>query len=184
MKSKLADSKAYTLLELLVVLVIVGTLLGLGVFAISRFRQVILVSNTAKEIQLNLSQARRYAINNVLTSDGKSPEGYYLEILNNDYSLGSCEVNSAGSTVCSASNKKSVKSDQYNGVEVSIPECPGVSIIKFTAVTGEFVFSNNPTISVGSTGVCQIEVKLSGIGGTIKRFVEVDTSSRTIKIKT
>ncbi len=169
---------AYTLLELLIVLSITGLMMSIVVYGVIRFRQTIAVSNATKELVLHIRKARRYAINNVVTSEGYSPTAYYINVSGNDYKWGECS-NTGG---CSA--PKSVKSTQYNGVEVS--ECKSgsnsFSILKFNHVTGEFIISNDKNQIDPTTDItCIIELKIYGLVNTT-REIEVSSSNRTIKI--
>jgi prepilin-type N-terminal cleavage/methylation domain-containing protein len=180
---KKLSQKGYTLLEIIVVLAIIGASFSLVVYGVIRFRQVILTSNTAKEVALQLRKARRFAINNAVTSDGYPTGGYYIFI---DESSGTYEWGECGDSGCRSSTKV-VKSEKYNGVDVST--CQGssgdFSVIKFENVTGEFSFyedkaellNNNSTEGV----TCTIQVKIPGVLNSV-REVEVSGGSRTIRI--
>ncbi|MBN2015741.1 hypothetical protein JW766_02820 [Candidatus Dojkabacteria bacterium] len=177
---------AYTILELLIVLSVVGTMMGIVVYGVVKFRQTVIVSNTAKEIVIQMRKARRYSINNVVTSDGLNPRGYYFYIDNNtNYYFGECD--SGGCT-----HEEKVKSVELTGVNVSACKVAGGNsypVIKFNQVTGEFIFVASSASSdiMGATSpsyneTCIIEVE---IGGTISslREIEVSGQNRTIRIK-
>lgn len=174
---EISSKSAYTLLELLVVLSITGVMMSIVVYGAIKFRQTMTISSTAKEIVLYIRKARRYSINNVLTSDRYSTTGYYVEILNNDYSWGECR-----SLGCSVTN--SVKSAQFDGVDVSGCESGSdlYTTLKFNHVTGEFVITNDkdqtdPTPEV----TCIIRITIPGAVSTT-REIEISGSNRTIKI--
>lgn len=176
----MASQSAFTLLEMLVVLVITGVMLSIAAYGVLKFRTVMIVSNTAKEIVLQLRQARRYSINNVVTSTGQTPEGYYIYFDGSEmYYWGECR-----SGVCS--HTREIKSAQYTGVRVThctVAGGPSYSVIKFNAVTGEFVITNNAGDNMPTPGTtCIIEV--GGGGGliTTTRRIEVSGASRTIKM--
>jgi prepilin-type N-terminal cleavage/methylation domain-containing protein len=172
--------KAYTLLELLVVLSIIGLMMSIAVYGVINFRQTIIVSNTTKELMLQLRKARRYAINNVVTESGYTPRAYYIEITNdsNNYiKWGECN----DSQGCFSEN---VKSAQSSGVTVS--SCNNssnrYSIIKFNHVTGDFIFTNANQSVNGTDSNCTITVNTGGAVSK-RREIIVSRTERTIKIK-
>jgi prepilin-type N-terminal cleavage/methylation domain-containing protein len=170
-----SSQAAFTLLELLVVLAIIASAMGLAIYGVLKFRQVILVSNTTKELVLEMRKARRYAIDNVITSTGAPTEGYYIFIDGDGvYYWGEC-------TEDGCSHAKRVKSQQYSGIKVS--SCGDYSIVKFNCVTGEFVITNNETETTSTPNTtCIIEVGAGGGLVNTKREIEVSGESRTIKI--
>ncbi len=175
--SKFFKTKGYSLLELLVVLSIVGLMITIVIYGMVKFRQVMIISNATKEIALQLRKARRYAINNVVTKDGYSTSGYYIEFGNDDYRWGECDTYGH----CSS---ESVMSSQYRGI--SVTGCKSgteeYAVVMFDHVTGEFNFMINPNISDPSMpNTCTIEVSFEGVVDTI-REIEVDRESRTVKI--
>lgn len=172
------ERKGYSLLELLVVLSIVGLMISIVIYGMVKFRQTMIISNATKEIALQLRKARRYAINNVVTEDGYSPSGYYIELGNNDYKWGECDIQPS----CKS---KSAMSSQYKGISVTgcIYGVEEYTVIKFDHVTGEFNFMTNPSEvpPLGMPDSCIIEIRIEGLVNT-KREVEVDRESRTVKI--
>ena len=175
---KLFNKAGYSLLELLVVLSITSVTMGIVLYGMIKFRRVMIVSSATKELSLQLRKARRYAINNVVTEEGASTSGYYIEVGDDDFKWGECDANS----VCSSS---SVVSSENKGVSVSGCKAGGkeYSIIKFSHVTGEFNISDDPANiqQAGMPDKCIIEIKIEGFANS-KKEVEVDRESRTIKI--
>jgi prepilin-type N-terminal cleavage/methylation domain-containing protein len=170
---------AFTLLEVLVVLVITSAMMGFASYGVIKFRQTIIVSGAAKEIVLKLRQARRYSINNVATSSGYSTEGYYIELGSNDYKWGECYRDISG-LQCSSS---SVKSSEYTGVVVSkCKEDNMMKFIKFNKVTGEFTISNDIYSPASMLDTCTIEVSLEGLVGSTREIV-INREERTIKMQ-
>lgn len=171
-----SSQSAFSLLEILVVLAIIGAMLALAIVGVTKLKQVMVVSNTAKEIVLQLRNARRHSITNVVTKGGYSPEGYYIYFEGDDYYWGECGSGCAHSSL--------MKSEQYKGVKVT--QCDNsFSVIKFKQVTGEFIVTNDVNDTNATPEIiCIIEVS-SGSGGFIstKKQVEVNGSERTIKIK-
>lgn len=173
-----SSESAFTLLEVLIVLVIVGASLSLAVYGILKFRQVITVSNTTKEIVLELRKARRYAIDNVVTSDKLPTRGYYIRFDNDDnYYWGECSDVSCSDTLA--------KSAHYRGVKVS--SCGAYSVIKFNYVTGEFVFVSGgddiQTSTDPSLENCIIEVYIEQSFISTRKTIEVSGVDRTVKIQ-
>lgn len=195
---KLKDAHAFSLLEILVVLTITGTMMSIVSYGVIKFRQVITASNAAKEYVLYLRKARRYAINNVVTSDGYAPQGYIIRQTSGDTGFEWGEVGKSGASLFLA-GPTSVRSDQYQGV--TFKECISGSTkyrsIKFMAVTGEFVFVksgageaalinagpgySSPDVKMDVT--CTIEVYIENSFIQTKRVIEVNGTARTIKIK-
>jgi len=174
------NKKGFTLLELLIILMITGIMMVIVVGGVMRFRQVIIVSNTAKEIKLKLQEARRNAINSVVTSDGNPTSGYFIKLGSNDYIWGECSQNDG------CDEKDSVKSKEYSGVEVSGCKVGGTNYnyVKFANVTGDFIINNNQNSFENSVStICTIEVKITEAGMTTTREIEVSASGRTIRIK-
>lgn len=176
-------NRGYTLIELLIVLAIFGTMLALASYGVIKFRQVLIISNASKEVMINLRKARRYAINNVVTSEGYTPQGYYLDINNDDLLWGECIETSTGVT---CSDPYSVKSAEFSGVSISGCKNGGneYNVIKFNHVTGEFVITADDKLAVDpsvSPDSCQIEISISGTL-TTQRTVTVSSEERTIKI--
>lgn len=176
------NERAFTLLEILVVLMILGLMMGIATTGIVKFRQVIVSTSTAKELLLELRRARRHAINNVVTSDGYTPSGYYIAIEGNDYVWGECREGGGCSEV------GSVKSPEFEGVEVSV--CQGSSddyeAVKFDSVTGTFyLFQSSSGINDNSTATttdtCEITVSIKGVVST-EREIEVSAGNRTMKL--
>lgn len=175
LQRRLYNQKGFTLLELLIVLIVTGIMMSVVAYAVLKFRQVIIVGNTAKELSLYLSQARRDAINTVVTPEGHPTTGYYMRISDNNYWFCSCDQ--ALSCTCGTNP---VKSKEYTSVEVI--NC-GYSYIKFNYVTGEFVITNNPSDTSGGPASCEITVRIVSALMTTERKVLVDKESRTIKLK-
>ncbi|MFC1780103.1 Tfp pilus assembly protein FimT/FimU [Patescibacteria group bacterium] len=177
------SQSAYTLLELLVVLSITAIMMSLVAYGVVKFRQVIIASNTTKELTLQLRKARRYAINNVVTSSGISTSGYYIYINNNEYYWGEC------TEISCTHSSDSIKSNEYSGTNVSLCKDSGgttYSRVKFDHVTGKFLvykddtdFNNDNPTDISS---CEIEVEIPGVVNT-KRKIEVSITNRTIKME-
>lgn len=176
--NRFLKKRGYSLLELLVVLSIVGLMITIVIYGMVKFRQTMIISNATKEIALQLRKARRYAINNVVTKDGYSASGYYIEFRNDDYRWGECNTHSS----CSS---ESIMSSQYKGI--SVTGCKSgteeYTVVKFDHVTGEFNFMNNPgeVPLAGIPDSCIIEVSFEGLVDTTRQ-IEVDRESRTVKI--
>lgn len=173
-----SSQSAFTLLELIVVLVIVGIMLAIAIYGVIKFRQVIVVSNATKELVLQLRKARRYSINNVVTSNGDPTQGYYVYIDSNDYSWGECSA--AG-----CSHAHSVKSAQYSGIDVTL--CDNIyKVLKFNHVTGEFVITETDVTEVDpgvSPASCTITVSIPGAVVRTQRTVVVSSEERTVRIE-
>jgi len=180
--------KGYTLLELLVVLSIFGVMFMVVAGGVVQFRQTIIVSNTSKELLLNLRKARRDALGNVITSEGYTPQGYYISLdtsgSEDTYYLGECIEAS-----CNTLTDKPLMSPEFTGVEIS-PCHEGANdykYIKFNHVNGEFIFSstnNVNTLRTESTTIdtCTIDIWIAGTLSTT-RTIEVNGLERTIKMK-
>ncbi|MDD3647998.1 MAG: prepilin-type N-terminal cleavage/methylation domain-containing protein [Candidatus Dojkabacteria bacterium] len=167
------DARGFTLVELLVVMAIVAFMTILIINAVTKFKQVILVTSTAKEIVVYLREARRNAINNVVTSNNTTPQAYYIKFGGNEYNWGECD----SSFGCSES--PSIKSKQYGNVDVTT--CGGNSIIKFEHVTGKMVINSNPLLSTSASD-CEITVSISTPLISSSRKIKVDAEERTIKM--
>lgn len=170
---------------------IISTILGITAYGVVEFRRNIEVNNATKELMLQLRKARRYAINNVVTSQETQPVGYYIELVRSsgDYQFG--EIYNFGGSYNYAIDQ-SVKSAQYAGIEVSNCICTqsycrvnyprGFSVIRFNAVTGAFVFStsawNARNASTPTRYDCEITVK----SGSAERKILVSGSERTISV--
>lgn len=176
-------------MELLVVLGIFSIMFAVVAGGVAQFRQTIIVSNASKELLLNLRKARRDALGNVVTSEGYSPEGYYIALDttgdDNTYYWGECTE-----TSCSTSTTP-LQSAEFAGI--IIEPCSGggknYNYIKFNHVNGEFVFADvsdvNDLIGASSsTTACEIDLYVKGALSTSKRTIEINGLERTIKMKT
>jgi prepilin-type N-terminal cleavage/methylation domain-containing protein len=180
-KLNITFQNAYTLLEILIVLTIVGTTMSIVAYGVMKFRQTLLISNTAKEIILQLRKARRYAINNAATSDGRPSSGYYIYFANNDYIWGECYEDGVN-IFCN--DVGSVKSKEYSGIDVYVDaSCGSTNVFKFNSVTGEFVFtdSSNKILRDSTTNSCKVIVSLGNVLKS-RREIEISGESRTIKM--
>lgn len=157
-------------------------------YGLLRFRQNLILGNTAKEVMLYLRKARRYSISNVVTTEGNSSSGYYIYIDGDGvYQWGECDESSG--CIPGSNYRWSVKSPEYTGVEVSPCHTGSAnySVVKFDNVTGEFRFFTDPTELQnnplgGDKGItCTIDIELSGVI-TTTRQLEVSGSSRTVKL--
>lgn len=169
----------YTLLEILLVLFIVGTAFALGAYAVIKFKQVIEVSNAAKELALKLQEARRFALDSVITADKETAGAYYIEIgTDNEYYWGECNEEMS----CAVNPPTSIKSAQYKEIIVN-SDCAGstISQIRFLAGTGEFVFNDSSGNDIAANE-CIIELVIPG-GINTRRKVHVNSIERTIKIE-
>ncbi len=172
---RIGNRSGFTILELLIVLGIIGTLLSLIVYGVARFRQNIVVSNAAKEVLLQIRKARRYAINNTITSRGTTPSGYYV-FLNGDteFFWGECDTSGC------VDSSDSIKSEEFG--DVGISTCDNTyGVIKFNAVTGEFFITNDRTAESTDADSCKITVS---VPGGISREIIIDSNERLIKIET
>ncbi|MFH1543528.1 MAG: prepilin-type N-terminal cleavage/methylation domain-containing protein [Patescibacteria group bacterium] len=172
------NARGFTLIELLVVMAIVAFMTVLILNAVTKFKQVILVTNTAKEIVVYLREARRDAINNVVTSTNETPLGYYIYFDGTEkYYWGECAV-----SICHAPNL--IKSGQYGNVDVSPCTRLGVTyfVVKFNHVTGEMVLTNDPYTSTPSSDYCDIEVSISTSLISSTKKIRVHAGERTIKM--
>jgi prepilin-type N-terminal cleavage/methylation domain-containing protein len=191
------QQEAFSLLEILVVLSIVSTMLTIMTYGVIKFRQVIITNNATKEYVLNIRKARRYAINNVVTSDGYQPQSYVIQRNSGAY-VEWISIGKNGTTL-QASTPSRITSVQYSDVFIS--DCVSdtgevFTRIKFMAVTGEFVFLQqyssadllNAAPGYTSPNVkfdrkCSIKVYIATNWMTTIREIEVDGKARTIKIK-
>ena len=180
--SNARDSRngGFTLLELLIVLSIISVVFSLGTIGIMKVRQVILVTNTAKELRNNLKKARRYALDSVVTSNETTSTAYYVEIdsTNDMYYWGECD-----SVKCT--RKDRLKSTQYEGVEVSgcASGGSGYQFIKFVAVTGEFVVSDSTSGASLVSDECIVTIKGDGTMIRTSMDVHINVAERTFIIK-
>lgn len=186
---------AFSLVELLMVLAIIGTMVGLMMYGVVKFRQVVTVSNAAKEVVLNLRAVRREAIDSVVKKSPTSsketvPDRYYVEFNGTeDYYEGASYYTPTTYTYTNW-DYGSMSSEQYGGVWVSrcVDESrPNTySHISFSQGSGEIDFGYRGNYYIRtpgrSLGSCRIEVKISGGGLTTSRFIVVDGDARTIKI--
>jgi len=177
------SESGFTLVELLVVLSIISVLFAITVYSILKFKQIITVNNVSKELVLYLRDARRNAIDNVVTTNRTSPVGYYIHFTDTaEFPKGDMRWGECDSSGCS--DVKSLKAAMYKGVTID-PTCAG-EYIYFKSVTGEIVITND----LGNIGTpqepdiptCSIDVNQEGAVETLK-VVEVNTAERTIKIK-
>jgi prepilin-type N-terminal cleavage/methylation domain-containing protein len=175
------STRGYTLIEILIVLAITGMMMTIVVYSIIKFRQSIIVSNTAKELTLQLRQARRAAIDNVITSTGYSPSGYYIYIdSNGEYWWGECGQGSGCHTV------KSVQSAEYrNAVTIDSASCSSKDVFKFLNVTGDFIItsSGHEGDTTSSVTSCTLTVKSGSGAVSTQRNIIINADERTIKIE-
>jgi prepilin-type N-terminal cleavage/methylation domain-containing protein len=178
-KSVKSFEYGYTLIEILFVLFIIGVTLTLGAFAVIKFKQVIEVSNAAKELVLKLQEARRFALDSVITTTKETAGAYYIEIgTDNEYYWGECSEG----MYCAVNPSTSIKSAQYKEIIIT-SDCAGstVSQVIFLAGTGEFVFKDSSGNDIVANE-CIIEFIIPG-GINTRRKINVNSMERTIKIE-
>lgn len=182
--TKKINQEGFTLLELIIILLIIGVMMSIVVTGVMKFRQVIIISNTSKEVVLYLNKARRNSINNVVSKvDGTvgPTSGYFFRIdeETGEYYLGACNMKGQ----CSS---EKVKSQEYGVVNVS--ECGGNSVVGFKYVTGELIFQDvtngDPNFnSASATGICEITISIDSGFINTERKVVVDAEGRNIRHK-
>lgn len=86
-KNKFSNSRGYTLIEIIVILVIIGIMSGFGMAKYNTYTQQLVLKNQAKEIANVVELAKKKAISADLYQDCSNFQGYQVAINSNNFLL-------------------------------------------------------------------------------------------------
>lgn len=90
--------KAYTLVEILVVMVIVGVLTAMGVYAYNYFKKVVEINQSINSVASSIKETKNFAKNNSITGDVPAPDllnkklAYKIDVVNNTLRRSFCSI--------------------------------------------------------------------------------------------
>lgn len=150
--------KAFTLIELMIVMAVIAGLSVLGIAAIIQFRQGVQINNAVFEFNSILQTISNKAKNaaSISGQPGVAPDYYVLELLDSSLQVKSCQRTAiANSVICSNHEEifEPADIDWYTGIATP---CRSIGFEKRTA---DIVFIQ-PTGTILNTGECNIFVTL------------------------
>ncbi len=170
--------RAYTLTELLVVMSVIAVLMGMGIFALTRFQGSIELQNTYNDISSLVktlqNKSRNLSVSNAklkITGDqiNSVPYVYAIIFANNNYSTYYCDQ--SGSNLSCNVEEANVKPKTLSRVQLSMSNinCYGIG---FTKATGDMVWIKSDG-TFGNTGSCTY---------TLQHQLTQETKSFTINL--
>lgn len=153
--------KAFTLLQLIVVMGISAGLLGAGIYGLTSYQRYLQLQSGYNDLVSIIKTQQNRAVNSVsLTAlGGQAPYIYALRIDNGNYTLYYCQ-NVAGSIVCTLDASLGQLSQlASNDLQVT-SNCSGVGFLKLsTDVVSLSANAFTGSGSVGNTGTCTFTIE-------------------------
>lgn len=177
------NKKAFTLLEIMVVLGVIAFLFGLGTIALIRFRNYTQLTTSYNELVSSLKSLQNKAKNSVASSAISSdipnavPDLYTLRVENNSYDFFDCMILSDRLNCSTLSQQESVI--MPSGVQLQIEGCIGIA---FERLTGniDLVQTNGALFTADPTGSCTIRLTQTSLGDL--RSIVVNADNDTLQL--
>jgi prepilin-type N-terminal cleavage/methylation domain-containing protein len=151
-------SKAFTLIELMIVMAVIAGLSVLGIVAIIQFRQGVRINNAVFEFnsifQTMSNKARNAA--SISGQAGVAPDYYVLELLDSSFQVKSCQRTAIANAVVCSNHEQILEPadiDWYTGIA---NPCRSIG---FERRTADIVFIQ-PTGTILNSGECIIFITL------------------------
>jgi prepilin-type N-terminal cleavage/methylation domain-containing protein len=145
--------KAFTLIELIMVMAIIATLAIMGVYGLTRFRGFLELQTSYNDIVSIIKTIQNSARNSIQLNDGTTPEYYTISFTDNKYSLLSCN----NANCISVSSSTDIQIGSSPRVVVVNENC---SNIAFGRLTGNIVSINISGSSIIDSSIsCRFTIR-------------------------
>lgn len=186
--------KAFSMLEMVIVLAIIAVLMGLGWTGLINFRSTAEMQNAYSELVSVIKSQQNKAKNSVSSkSDGTTPYFYALFFANNKYYAFNCGDNNTPNNI--AQNVRCTKDStvifRLLPADIKLVPDTGCTGLGFTRLSGRFVSlalpaNNLDSISTFDTtytysGVCNIKISHTQI--STERLVEINLNTSNVTAK-
>ena len=181
--------RAFSLLEILVVLAITAVVMALGTYSLLSFRNFTQVQNGYTNLVSLLKQQQNKAKNSI-SSEAKRdqsgsildsiPDFYALSFTENKYSLYYCDKVGNDRVNCFIENSQSIDQREFNSIEIQL-ECEGGLLgLAFEKLSGDIIgFDESGNFT--SLGVCDITIGHVQFGS--QRTIQVNLTENNIKVE-
>lgn len=172
--------KAFTLLELIVVMGIIVLSLGLTVIGITRFRYSIELQNGYSDIFSYIQNVENRSRNSVSSEalynstgsyNESVPDYYVLHFQDDNFSLQACNLN--GSRLICLSEEENVKAERFSSVTIA-STCEYVGVHKRDA---DIVRVDSQSFETSDTGICTVVVGHKSISRTYTIILDLVSNS-------
>lgn len=180
--------KAFTLVELLIVMAIIGMATALGIAGMISFRRAVLLQQSSEEFLTTLKETRSFAENNVLPFAANSSSKIYAYSIifkggNNgklERRLCSLDTNTPGATWLCSPNGTNLKSDAFNDMEYVLNRPLGCEEILIENLTGDILIKRKLNQDYIDER-CQIMIKHESIDKT-NVIIDIDGELNFFKL--
>jgi type II secretory pathway pseudopilin PulG len=175
---------AYTLLELIVIMSVSGSLLGMGVVGLISYRSYTQLQNAYSDVVSIIRKQQNRANNSssLAVLSGQAPYLFALNFNNNNYSLYYCQQASQNNVTCLADTSQGLNSQLANNNSEIVSSCAGIGFLKLSAdilslPASVFTSAGLPV----NTGTCTIQVKHKQTLSTKNIVIDLATNSLTLQ---